>query len=71
MTDAAVQKELGQVERQIAKLEGRLNEISDALAVASIDEDVDAIGRLGGEYERTQADLDEAYARWEICLQVG
>jgi ATP-binding cassette subfamily F protein 3 len=65
VTDAAVQKELGQVERQIAKLEGRLNELSDALAVASIDEDTSAIGRLGEEYERTQAELDEAYARWE------
>ncbi|MDQ3442941.1 MAG: ABC-F family ATP-binding cassette domain-containing protein [Chloroflexota bacterium] len=66
LTDAAVQKELGQVERQIAKLEGRLNEISDGLAIASIDEDTAAIGRLGKEYERTQSDLDEAYARWEI-----
>ena len=66
LTDAAVQTELGQVERQISKLEGRLNEISDALAVASIDEDVDAIGRLGEEYERTQAELDDSYARWEV-----
>jgi ATP-binding cassette, subfamily F, member 3 len=64
-TDSAMQKELGQVERTISKLEARLNEISDALAVASIDEDVDAIGRLGEEYERTQTELDEAYARWE------
>jgi ATP-binding cassette subfamily F protein 3 len=65
LTDSAMQKELGQVERTISKLEARLNEISDALAVASIDEDVDAIGRLGEEYERTQAELDDAYARWE------
>jgi len=65
LTDAAVQKELGQVERQIAKLEGLLNQLSDALAVATIDQDMDAIGRLGGEYERTQAELDDAYARWE------
>jgi len=66
LTDAAVQKELGQVERQIAKLEGRLNEISDGLAIASIDEDTAAIGRLGEEYERTQSELDDAYARWEV-----
>ncbi len=66
LTDAAVQKELGQVERQIAKLEGRLNEISDGLAIASIDEDTAAIGRLGEEYERTQAELDDAYAKWEV-----
>ena len=48
-----------------AKLEGRLNEISDALAVASIDEDMSAVTRLGEEYEKVQADLDESYARWE------
>jgi DNA repair exonuclease SbcCD ATPase subunit len=65
LTDANIQKELGQVERQIAKLEGRLNEISDALAVASIDEDMPAVTRLGEEYEKVQADLDESYARWE------
>jgi hypothetical protein len=42
-----------------------LTEISDALAIASTDEDVSAISRLGEEYERTQSDLDGAYARWE------
>ena len=66
LTDAAAQKELGQVERLIAKLEGRLNELSDALAVATIDADLDAVGRLGAEYEKVQTDLDEAYARWEV-----
>ncbi len=69
MTDAAAQKELGQVERQIAKLEGRLNELSDALSIATIDSDLDAVGRLGGEYEKVQNDLDEAYARWETVSQ--
>jgi ATP-binding cassette subfamily F protein 3 len=64
-TDNDGQKVLAQLEREISKLEGRLTEISDALAVASTDEDVSAIGRLGEEYERTQTDLDGAYARWE------
>ena len=64
-TEADNQKELVQLERQIGKLESRLNEISDALAVASADADLDAIARLGEEYERAQTDLDEAYARWE------
>ncbi len=64
-TDNDNQKVLAQLEREISKLEGRLNEISDALAIASIDEDVSAIGRLGEEYERTQSELDGAYARWE------
>ncbi|MGH2531194.1 MAG: ABC-F family ATP-binding cassette domain-containing protein [Thermomicrobiales bacterium] len=63
--DARMQKTLTQVERDIARLEGKLNEISDALTVASIDEDVDAISRLGGEYDRLQIELEDAYARWE------
>jgi phage shock protein A len=56
---------MAQLEREIGKLEGRLNQISDALAVASADEDLDAIARLGEEYESVQASLDDAYARWE------
>ncbi|MGH2560656.1 MAG: ribosomal protection-like ABC-F family protein [Thermomicrobiales bacterium] len=63
--DARAQKSLTQVERDISRLEGKLNEISDALTVASIDEDVDAVTRLGGEYDRLQSDLEGAYARWE------
>ncbi|MGN6484829.1 MAG: ATP-binding cassette domain-containing protein, partial [Thermomicrobiales bacterium] len=64
-SDGDQQKAMAQLEREIGKLEGRLNQISDALAVASGDEDLDAIARLGEEYESVQASLDEAYARWE------
>ena len=64
-SEGAAQKTLTQVERDIAKLEGRLNEISDALAVASIDADVAALERLGAEYARLQEELESAYARWE------
>jgi ATP-binding cassette subfamily F protein 3 len=63
--DGKAQKTLSQVEREIGKLEGKLNELSDALAVASIDADVDALSRLGAEYEKVQTDLEAAYARWE------
>ena len=63
--DGKAQRSLVQVEREIGKLEGKLNEISDALAVASIDADVAALARLGAEYERAQTDLEAAYARWE------
>jgi ATP-binding cassette subfamily F protein 3 len=64
-TDADTQKELAQVEREVSRLEGRLNELSDALTIATIDNDVDAISRLGVEYEKTQTALDEIYVRWE------
>ncbi len=63
--EAQAQKALNQAERDIAKLEGRLNELSDALAVASIDADLGALERLGAEYAKVQDDLEDAYSRWE------
>lgn len=63
--DGKVQKSLVQVEREIARLEGKLNELSDALTVAGIDADVDAVARLGSEYGRVQGELEDSYARWE------
>jgi hypothetical protein len=53
------------VEREIAQLEGTVNEISAALAIARADQDLDAVSRLGAEYERLQAELDAVYQRWE------
>lgn len=64
-TTSDVQKRLGKVERDIAQLEGKVNEISDALAIASADKDVDAVSRLGEEYERLQDELETVYGRWE------
>jgi ATP-binding cassette subfamily F protein 3 len=64
-SDGRTQKSITGVERDIARLEGKLNELSDALAIASIEADVDALTRLGTEFERVQADLDAAYERWE------
>ena len=66
-----VAKSLSGVEREIAKLEGKLNELSDALAVASIDADVDALARLGTEYAKVQDELDGAYERWEDLSQLA
>ena len=63
--DPRRQKTLTQVEREIGRLEGKLNEPSDALTVAGIDADTVAVERLGLEYERTQSELEAAYARWE------
>ncbi|MGH2548252.1 MAG: ABC transporter ATP-binding protein, partial [Thermomicrobiales bacterium] len=65
VSDSKLQKIMSQTERDIARLEGKLNELSDAMTIAGIDGDVDAVSRLGSEYERTQSELDEVYARWE------
>ena len=53
-SDSRTHKSITTVERDIAKLEGKLNELSDALAIASIEADVDALSRLGAEYERVR-----------------
>ncbi|HET9016066.1 MAG TPA: ATP-binding cassette domain-containing protein, partial [Thermomicrobiaceae bacterium] len=60
-----LQQELNAAERRIGKLEQRLNELNDDLALSSIDQDTAAIARLGREYEAVQAELEAAYARWE------
>ena len=70
-SDAEAQRAMAQAEREISRLEGKLNELSDALAIASIDKDVDAIARLGEEYERAQTELDEAYAGWETLSRTA
>jgi ATP-binding cassette subfamily F protein 3 len=65
VSDAKLQKALAQTEREIARLEGKLNELSDAMTIAGIDGDGEAVGRLGAEYEKAQSELDDVYARWE------
>ncbi|HMM43704.1 MAG TPA: ABC-F family ATP-binding cassette domain-containing protein, partial [Thermomicrobiales bacterium] len=59
-----VQKRLSSAEREVGRLEARLNDVSDELTRASIDQDTDAVARLGAEYERLQSQLEDAYAAW-------
>lgn len=68
-SESDLQKRLAKAERSISELERRLNELHDGLAVATIDRDVTAIARLGEEFERVQAELDEAYGEWESVSQ--
>jgi ATP-binding cassette subfamily F protein 3 len=58
-------RQLVSVEQTISRLEGQLNELSDAIALASVDSDVPRLALLGDDYAAAQSDLDEAYARWE------
>lgn len=60
-----LRQQLNAAERQVSRIEERLNEISDELARATIDQDVEAIARLGEEYEAAQEELDSAYELWE------
>lgn len=60
-----LEKEITAAERVISRLEQRLNELGDDLAVATAGQDIDTITRLGHEYEACQAELETAYAAWE------
>ncbi len=64
-SDSRLQRRLVAAEREIGKLEGTLNELSDAIAIAGIDGNRDALALLSDDYARTQDQLDEAYALWE------
>ncbi|HWV24878.1 MAG TPA: ABC-F family ATP-binding cassette domain-containing protein [Thermomicrobiales bacterium] len=66
---ADVQKKLARIERSISELEERLNQINDAIAVATEDQDLDAISTLGEEFERVQVELDDIYGEWEELSQ--
>lgn len=68
-TEGDTQKRLAKVERAISELEGRLNELNDGITIATIDQDLDAIARLGSEFEKVQAELDSVYAEWETISQ--
>jgi ATP-binding cassette subfamily F protein 3 len=63
--ESRLQRRLASAERDIGKLEGRLNELSDAIAIASVDGNQEALTRLGTEYSQVQEELDHAYALWE------
>ena len=60
-----LQRKLEGIEREIGKLEGKLNELSDAIAIAGLGTDVNALTTLSLEYAAAQEALDTAYAQWE------
>lgn len=66
-----LEKEITAAERVISRLEQRLNELGDDLAVATAGQDLESITRLGHEYEACQTELETAYAAWEeLCTQL-
>ena len=68
-SEPRLQKRLQSAEREIARLEGLLNELSDAIAIAGIDGDRGRLEQLGTEYAAAQDELEHAYALWEDVHQ--
>ena len=53
-------------EREISKLESKLNEISDALTIAEVDQNFEMMAELSEQFDTTQERLELAYETWEI-----
>jgi ATP-binding cassette, subfamily F, member 3 len=64
-SESRLQRRLTTTERDIGRLEGRLNELSDAIAIAGIDGDRARLAELSEAYGAAQDELDAAYARWQ------
>jgi ATP-binding cassette subfamily F protein 3 len=64
-SESRLQKQLTAAERDISRLEARLNDLSDAIAIAGIDGDRERLERLGADYADAEGQLDGAYQRWE------
>ena len=63
-TPAAVQSPPIDYEEIIAHLEGRLSRIESRLQGATQRLDVEAIAKLGREYNRVQSELETTWDRW-------
>ncbi|NWJ45384.1 MAG: ABC-F family ATP-binding cassette domain-containing protein [Chloroflexi bacterium] len=59
-------RKVTELEESIAKLEKRLNEISEELTTASSRQDLEAISRLSKEYETASAELDRLFKEWGV-----
>jgi len=60
-----LRQDLTSAEKLVSRLEQKLNQLSDDLALATIDQNVERISALGAQYEAVQQELEQAYARWE------
>jgi ATP-binding cassette, subfamily F, member 3 len=64
-SESRLQKQLASAERDISRLEARLNDLSDAIAIAGIDGDRERLEHLGTDYADAEGQLDGAYQLWE------
>ncbi len=63
--DGQRRKSLERVERDISRLEGKLNATADALAIAEVDQNYDEMARLSADHERAERSLESAYELWQ------
>jgi ATP-binding cassette subfamily F protein 3 len=66
-SESSVRKAVAHAEREISRFESRLNEISDALTIAEVDQDFEKMAELSDRFDTTQEQLDLAYESWETA----
>ncbi len=66
-SESAVRKAVAHAEREISRLESKLNEISDALTIAEVDQDFEKMADLSERFDTTQEQLELAYEAWEAA----
>jgi ATP-binding cassette, subfamily F, member 3 len=64
-SESRLQKQLASAERDISRLEARLNDLSDAIAIAGVDGQRERLEVLGVEYAEAERQLGGAYQLWE------
>jgi ATP-binding cassette subfamily F protein 3 len=64
-SESRLQKQLASTEREISRLEERLNQLSDAIAIAGVDGQRERLEQLSVEYAEAERELDGAYHFWE------
>ncbi len=60
-SESTVRKAVTGAEREISKLESKLNEISDALTIAEVDQNFEMMAELSEQFDTTQERLELAY----------
>jgi ATP-binding cassette subfamily F protein 3 len=65
VSESRLQKRLASAERDISRLEARLNDLSDSIAIAGVDGQRERLENLGVEYADAEQQLDGAYRLWE------
>ena len=66
-SESSVRKSVTGAEREISKLESKLNEISDALTIAEVDQNFERMAELSEQFDTTQERLELAYESWETA----
>lgn len=66
-SEATLRKAIVQAEREISKLESKLNEISDALTIAEVDQHFEKMAEMSEQFDTTQVRLELAYESWEAA----